>query len=446
MDFSEALRRLPDKLQKEVVLAAQQGGDMARALLDRGGMNPTAALMAGLALDPKGRQWLERGLIVFANPEDDLPSEAEEVVIGGGAHAAVWSATTRVKRGITPLVLDRGPRFGGTFAMTQNSSFFLNSRNRPGPLGAPGSRDALNVIPGAPMQPSDLSGAEYQANADLGLVIRCTHAMNPVVRYAEVDSVLQNGDQWLVRTDRGIVRAKRVVIATGLGKRRAFNGVEYDNERVLTFESQMERFDREVFPLRDLGRVAVIGAGDSGRTAVEALAGYGPYVGGSIASMDYVPQIDWYGAGENMTKETWLTNNRTRYKPLAALFPDKDGKCRNARVRGMNRLNNIFNTYDAVQVNTSTYDTVVSCIPLESGLEKLVGEQELTLIKSNPDGERGAPLGLGTPDRNLVVVGPAAGLEYDTVDAGISQTNENKVALFRLAPRTSALAARLTPA
>lgn len=442
MNTTEALQGLPARLREGLLAALAESDRMAVALLDRGAMKPLTAVMAGLALDPAGRPMLERAIEEYAQTDRELPTQVDEVVIGGGAHAAIWAAT-RARFGVTPLVLDKGERFGGTFAMTQNSSFFLNSRNRPGRLGAPGSRDALNIIPGAPMQPSDLGGFEYQANADLGLVVRCTLALNATVRRAKVKSVTRNDAQWVVSTDRGIVRTKRVIVATGLGIRKQFVAAPADGEKILTFEDLMRRFDKTTFPLRDLGRVAVVGAGDSGRTAIEALTGYGPFMGGSVASVDYLDRIDWYGVGDGMTKDIWLKQNRTRYKAIAALFPSAGA--RNARVRGLKKCEAILKTYDGLLINGESYDSVVCCFSFNTDLGG-VDVEGLSPFLANRGKISEAPLGLANTDASLFVVGPAANLGFDKWDAQCARTEENRVALFRLAPRTSALATLLTPA
>lgn len=449
MSVQEALAQIPYGLRPGLESAYQNGGDMVNALMQRGDMEPARALMAGLAMNPVGRDLFEEALDDYARVNEALPNEWPEVIVGGGAHAAIWAATKAALGAPRPLVLEKRARFGGTFALTSRASFFLNSRNRPGPIGGAGSRDALNVIIGAPMQPSDLSGSEYQSNADLGLVVRCTLALNAEVRKAKVQAIRQNGDRLVVITDRGLVRARRVVMATGVGRPLKFKGTIPDNERLFTFNKFMRRFDRSMFPLRNLGRVAVVGAGDSARTVVESLAGYGPYVGGSVASLDYVPRIDWYGVGAEMTKERWLECNRTRYKRLAALFPSQDGKVQNARVIGQQRLSSIFRAADGVQINGQGYDTVIVCIGLSTvvndgvAIDENIGYQGFRSGNEASAPDVGALLGRVSTDRSFVIVGPAAALPFEDKVEPKPQIPENNVALFRLAPRTATLARML---
>ena len=449
MSVTEAINRFPVEMRGSLNVAYEEGGEMAAAMLDRGDMPPERALLSGLALNEGGRFLLEQAFEGYARPDRPLPTSCPEVVIGGGAHAAVYCAV-RVAQGFPrPLVIEQDARYGGTFAMTLRSSFFLNSRNRPGPIGAVGSRDALNVIPGAMMQPSDLGGSEYQANADLGLVVRCTLTLFGELRTARVTSVSTNGPTVVVETDRGTVRTGRVIVATGIGKPRVFNGAPPDNRQSFSYAQFMQRFDQLPFPLKGLGRVAVVGDGDSGKTVIEALTGYGPYMGGSVASMDYVRNIDWYGKDlAGMTKERWIECNRTRYKPLAALFRKQDGTSTNARVRGLPKLQVIYKSLDVLSIDGAFYDTVIDCRGFETNTSwrEMIGVDssvQLDVLRSNPGGAKGVQLCLAETGKRLYVVGPAARLEFEQNSDPMPQIEENKVALFRLVPRTAALAQSL---
>jgi hypothetical protein len=268
--------------------------------------------------------------------------------------------------------------------------------------------------------------------------------LNAVIRRANVEAIAMNGSRPVVVTDRGVVGAKRVVVATGFHKARQFRfGVP--DTRMLTFPQFMRRFD-EPSPLKGLGRVAVIGDGDSARTVVEALTGYGPYMGASVAALDYVNRIDWYGVGPEMDKETWLRCNRTRYKPLAALFPSANS--RNERVRGLPRTLTLTSRPDAIQVEAEAYDTVVTCLGFLKDWRKAFNADsigDLGNIRTGADvGEpkKGLVLGLGNEDKSVVVVGPAADIDFGNSDPE-PRIEQNKVALFRLGPRTATLASLL---
>lgn len=446
MGLKEATARFPKQLQQNLESAYLTAPTMVDQLMQRNEMDASVALMAGLSLDPVSREMLEDGLQEFAGVDGLLPDRVEEVIVGGGAHASIYAAVRKQLGKPEPLVLEQRERFGGVLSIANRASFFLNSRNRPGPLGAPGSRDALNVIPGAPMQPSDIGGSEYQTNADLSLVVRCTLALNARIRQAQVVKIIPDGDGFDVETDRGFVKADRVIVATGLSRERKLFGIETDGERLLSYRDLMQRFGEQMFPLRGLGRVAVIGQGDGARTAVEALAGFGPSFGGSVASLDYVRQIDWYGAGA-ANKAEFEGCNRNRYKRLGSLFPN--GANSNPRVRPLPNATTLTKLYDCVQVNGQIYDTVVVCIGYEVGwreaINASVAEDEfantqwLFSDQSNPDAR--TRLGQANQDRSLVIVGPAAEIPFETGE--VSAIPENVVGLFRLAPRTAAAAALL---
>lgn len=446
MSLETALAPFPDGLRQLMRDAYDEGGAMATAMLGRGDMRPDQALMAGLALDPVGRNRFEDALQTYVCPQQELPAEADEVIVGGGAHAAIYAAVRRQLGFPKPLVLECEPRFGGTLAMTRTPSFYLNSRNRPGPLGSPGNREALNVIPGAPMQPSDIGGEEFQTNADLGLVVRCTLALNAEMRQRTVSGVFPQGDRQVVETNLGFVLAKRVLLATGLGDeklvldREGRTRAQPDGKRVLTYSQFMRRFDSTPFPLQGLGRVAVIGDGDSAKTVVEALAGYGPTSLGSVASLDYVERIDWYGPVPSMTCNLWVETARTRYKRLGSLFPRSDGGT--PRVLPLGRATVFGQMYDGIQVNGGRYDTAIVAVgyqptPVEGG--ETYGP--LDWLRTENSTVRCAKT---NPERTFLQIGAMCAPGFAGADSEITKRfPENQVALFRLASRTASAAAAL---
>jgi hypothetical protein len=138
--------------------------------------NSLAAKLTGIALDPSGRAYADEFLDTYwsdtAQQRSALrPSDTgtgREVIIGSGFHAAVYASVRVLSGHARPLVLERDARVGGTFAMTQRPTFFLNSRNRSGSGGLAGDRMAsLNYLPGAPIQAANVSMLEYQTNTDL---------------------------------------------------------------------------------------------------------------------------------------------------------------------------------------------------------------------------------------------------------------------------------------
>src|SRR5438094_1412050 len=224
-----------------------------------------AAQLTGVALDPTGRQVADAVLDSYwadARRQRDLLRDGgpgREVVIGGGFHAAVYAAI-RVLAGFPkPLVVERGPRVGGTFGMTGWPTFFLNSRNRAGGAGLAGDQGAaLNYLPGAPIQAANVSMTEYQTNTDMALVIRLALAQYAdVVTDAEVLSVNRDGSSVEIDiADRAVLRAGRVIDARALGDpadQELANG-----STIATFPQFLARM-ASPWPLRGVVRAAVLG-------------------------------------------------------------------------------------------------------------------------------------------------------------------------------------------
>jgi len=442
MTTDEALGAFPPALGQAVRVAAADDVDtalMLNEMVERQDRftSPAAAVLAAVCQSQTARARFERTLDQMTTSVGTAGARFSwpEVVVGGGAHAAVYCAVRRALGFPAPLVLDDGRRFGGTFAASQAPAWNLNSRNRPGPLGLPGSGQALNVLPGAPMQPADIGGSEYQTNADLGLIIRCTLAMSAVVNRSKVERVAApalNGPVEIVTADDQVIVADRVIVATGLGNPRTFPGAA--DGRVLDFLGLMRRWDRP-FPLDGLGRVAVIGAGDSARCAVEALAGQGPTTGGSVAALAFPGLIDWYGCPAP-NRSNWRECNRTRYQGIGALLPRSTGEIdQAARIRPMRRAERVTPGYDAVRVDGNPYDTVVTCIGYE---RQRFDVDEIGQASVFTGGRR---LGRYEADGRVLTVGAAAGLGWEEDED--RRVPENIAGLFRLAPRTADLAALL---
>jgi hypothetical protein len=248
------------------------------------------------------------------------PGEIREVIIGSGYHAAVYAAT-RVKAGFPkPFVIEASDRVGGTFAMTQNPTFFLNSRNRPGSIGIAGDRKgSLNNIPGATLQPANLSMSTYQTNADMAFAIRLALAeFAEVVPSTAVVSVDYSSDvdYYLINTAAGTFVANRIIDARGIGAPN-YDSVPASN--ILNFPDFMVRMAGR-WPLRGVRRAAVVGGGDSANCVVESLLGVGPQGSATtVAALDMVERIDWDAENLPTTCEGWRPV--PRYRPVAAPGP-----------------------------------------------------------------------------------------------------------------------------
>jgi hypothetical protein len=409
--------------------------------------NPLTAALTGIALDPKGRAVADKFLDGYWSDEQrrqtllDTVDSGREVIIGSGFHAAVYAAVRVLSGFAKPLVLERHDRVGGTFAMTARPTFNLNSRNRAGNAGLAGDLGAaLNFLPGAPIQAANVGMAEFQDNADMGLVIRLTLAQYAdVVTHATVERVTRDDTGVEIGiADDGPLFAGRIIDARGLGDP---NDQDVTNgTTILTFPQFMQRMAGR-WPLRGLRRVAVVGGGDSGKCSVEALLGIGPAPYMAAAALDSVERVDWYANGLPTGCDGWQQEIRGRYQAIGRyLRPDRQGV---QRLSVLNRRARPVALPGSALINGRAYDLVVVC----------TGNTETPIIGLNFDdfSEYAAPDGNVVARRNFYMpvwqVGPHARLPFTSREQadGIADIAANAVSMFRTATKTAALAATLEP-
>jgi thioredoxin reductase len=385
---------------------------------------------------PAAREKLDERLERYFNDDPPAQDSYDEVIIGGGVHAAIYAAV-RVKSGYSkPLVIERS-RVGGAFAYSRAPSWYLNSRNRPGALGQPSSNAAQNYLPGADLQPAMLSANQYQTNADIAFCARLALASYADVYIESAEEVSIGGpfDTRRYRVELGdgsYVYTDRVIEATGLGAPSAVVPTDVKNAvNFMTFPDFMARMDN-VFPLRGMGRVAVVGGGDSGKVAVEALLGVGPSAHMSVAGLDWIEQVDWYDENLPRTVGSWLDTNgvRSRYWALAPfLNVPSNGRAR-LRVIAAPAFPSVG--YQSIIVNELEYDTVIWA----------AGFRRSGILSTNTTF---GDIARQNDEEEFYKVGPAADLAFSDREFGlpVSRVPNNRVALFRLAPKTAALAAQL---
>jgi hypothetical protein len=387
-----------------------------------------AAKLTGVALVPQARAMFDRELdMMWASAA--VPQEAPEIVVGAGLHAAIYCAVRVAEGHPKPLVIEAQPRAGGIFAVSRDSTFYLNSRNRPGNLGIPGRGEALNVLPGAPVQPADLSGDEYQPNSALSFSIRTALAMNARVIVGR--EVVEANSTSVTLADGKTIKTARVIYATGLGEPKG--PAEMDGERMMSYPQFLASLDQP-FPFQGLKRVAVIGAGDAGKTVIEAMTGQGPSSQMSVASLDFIETIDWYGVPESCAfRAGWKENNRSRYQGIARLLPtDIDGT--DARVKPIRRRADSSGVaFEGAYVDGARYDLVVWATGFNSNVD----------VADMAEYRAGGRVVARMKESGVFVVGPAAAIVV-TPEANVPQTvPENTAAVFRYADRTASLAMHL---
>lgn len=431
-------------------------------------------ILAGIAMLPESRAMLNRRLdeawaayreAYFQYRGDGYNRDiVPEVIIGAGVHAAAY-CSARVAAGYPkPLVLERSTRVGGAFAVSEAPSFYLNSRNRPGLPGLPNRGQALNVILGAPVQMAALSGLQFQPNTDMSYVVRCALAENArVLVNAEVTGCEStgNGTFSIYLASGEAFKARRVIDARGLGDSNAA-GVA-DGKRIMTFQQFAARMDT-AFPLRGMRRIAVLGAGDSAFCTVEAAMGSGPDGSRIVTALDYVESVDLYGPGLPRDCDSWRKTQRGRYQDIAGYLPtpvrdvrptdtfdNRGNRVYAATSSGKPARVNVFDrraactpTTGAVIVGTNTYDMAV--LATGNTLKDIPGAPSRMSQFRPADSDDAEPI--ATRDRydtEYYRVGPAAELPFSSAEerTGIAVIAANRVAMFRLTPRTAALATTL---
>ena len=438
---------------QEVLDRKRLGGGIKAARERQGDFSsPLEMELAGVAMIPEARALMSERLTKYWDDRPlsritgSGPANVREWVIGAGYTAAVYCAN-RVRAGYPrPVVLEQGQGedVGGAFAVSLNPVFRLNSRNRPGPAGLPDQGKALNYLPGGLIQPSMISSAEYQDNADMAWLIRLTLAQFADVRTAATVEGIEDYDdstgQVRLITSGDARIAGRVLDARGTGMRaEPFTA----DQGVLTFAQFMKRMGG-MFPLRGMQQAAVIGGGDSARCAVESLLGIAPGHTSAIG-LDYVQSMDWYNdlAANPGSCEQFREAQRGRYIAIAQQLQGNVSN-RTPRLRVMGERGFATRLPQGAVVNDRTYDMVIRCTG-----DRLPSLEDGFSYYNVSTGEDGRVLRTGA-DRTVLAtqarpyesyrIGPAAGLPLTLAEERAGLRPVNRVAMFRLGPRTAALA------
>jgi hypothetical protein len=360
----------------------------------------------------------------------------DTIFVGAGKHTAdTVAATTKADPTHSYLVVESSNVVSANFARV-GDHITMNSPNRAEtgvpPTPGQGNRNPTQGPAGIP----DMSGSFYPevgAFADDATLALATARPHPttqlqgVLMRTSVQRVTKDGDQYRVEMkdlDSGRVfglRARNVVIGTGLGKARIpvadpasrtlfeeeSGRVDYTKPQsvpgILTTEDalrlgKLARAGRDPYRRTEDGRVprmAVIGGGakggDSGKTFIEWLEGLSKpsaYNGArkqDNAQRGEVGPVDWVvGANEFKSCKEFLDNARSRYAQLSG--PLNGGKVKpvNARLvkieeigdssssRRLGRYKLTFQNEQTNEQTTEWYDQVVSAAGYENDVGALV--------------------------------------------------------------------------
>lgn len=424
---------------KEIVTDDSMKDSLMHLMERRGEMSSEEAMVfAGIGMNPMARKHFDQALDAYWKKTENLGFINlfidREVIVGAGVHGAIYAAERHRKTGVRPIVFDMADRAGGSFAVTSGPAFYLNSRNRPGPLSIPGDEfGALNVLPGAAIQPSELGGEEYLTNDAIAWSVRATLLMHADLRLGlqieRSEFVNQGARIYAPGVSTGRTAIQGVTFAVGLTiPKRAF---QITDERYLTFSEFFRRMD-QAFPLRGMRRVAVIGSGDGGKTVVEALTGQGPTSAMTVPTLDYVEKIDWYGVPSDQRERVgWEQCNRSRYKGIGRLLPN-GGKP--FRVMPLDVPSYADMGYDCVKIDGLPYDYVIDCTGYESQALLPDGYE---MFRENEAGQAlGKRVGAA-----INSVGPGCQLAAERYEGNVlGGVAENATSIWRYAERTARFA------
>jgi hypothetical protein len=185
----------------------------------------------------------------------------------------------------------------------------------------------------------------------------------------------------------------------------------------------------------------VNGSGNSAQCAVESFLGLAPG-NTSALGLDYVTRVDWYTGGKvgSFTCSEYRNQQRGRYMRIAQYL---DGNASNpsTRLRLQDARGYATAMPDGVLVNGRTYDMAVLCT---GSRRESLDNSDLNYYPLRAN-DRGTAIASVASPFPLYRIGPAADLDFSAAEeeAGITANAPSKVAIFRLAPRTAALAAML---
>jgi hypothetical protein len=401
-----------------------------------------AAKLAGIAMVPAAYRRFDKRLTEVWRNSSNLtyPPDgfANEVIVGAGWYAAVIAALRHLGGHPKPIVIDPAEP-GGSFAVSQNPSFYLNSECTPGGPGAPWDRglNDLNWMPGAPVQAAQISGREIPDNTVPRFVVRAALALHARIIRSKVTAV--QPVQGLLRVtllNGRAFYARRVYDARGIGPETDTKAC--DGKTILSWSQAMSLADNPGVPFRGSQRIAVVGNGKSAYCAAETALGIGPPMGWRAAA-DFPVRVDLYAPGAPVTREKWLSNVQPRYSRLGSHLASEANPFLAHDLYVIGEAGNAVPVPGGVLVNGRLYDQVVMCTG-HTAPSPLISDEGFDLIKRG-----GRYVARKVPGRQYYLVGPLSQIPWENpeVETGLSANPDNIVALNRYTPRVATLASQL---
>jgi putative flavoprotein involved in K+ transport len=182
-----------------------------------------------------------------AGPAADLPVDPLDVVVIGAGQAGLAVSYFLARAGLRFLALDAHPRLGHVWRSRWDSLRLFTAAEYSG-------------LPGMPFPAAAGSYPTKDEVADY-LAAYAARFCLPVALSARVIRLSRSGELFLVHTDRGLVTARQVVVATGAFQRPVVPGVAAAlGSDVVQLHSSSYRRPGDL----PEGRVLVVGAGNSG--------------------------------------------------------------------------------------------------------------------------------------------------------------------------------------
>ncbi len=192
------------------------------------------------------------------NQHDALPERIDVVVVGGG-QAGLGMGYRLREAGVPFVIVDDRARTGDVWRDRWRSLVLFTPRR-------------FAALPGAPLSPETDFYPTREQVADYLEGYATTHGL-PIVHDTRVEAVSREGDDFLVETARGAVRARAVVIATGPFQ---YPRVPRVGAKLAASVAQLHSHDYRCADDLPHGRIAVVGGGNSAAQLAVELTDDGP--------------------------------------------------------------------------------------------------------------------------------------------------------------------------